>query len=45
MIRRTLLAALLAAPLPAAAQFDALTLKPIVKAVREGTSRACASSS
>lgn len=37
MIRRAFLAfSLLAAAGPAAAQFDSLTLKPIVKAVREG---------
>jgi hypothetical protein len=37
MIRRTLLALTIALPAgPALAQFDTLTLKPIVKAVREG---------
>ena len=37
MIRRTFLAAAMAVPAgPALAQFDTLTLKPIVKAVREG---------
>src|SRR5436305_8950959 len=37
MIRRTFLAVALAAPAaPAAAQIEGLTMKPIVKAVREG---------
>ena len=37
MIRRTILGAAMAvAAAPALAQFDTLTLKPIVKAVREG---------